>query len=148
MTARERKLEEALKLAPRVSTMHRVAGVERTVLARAVDERTDRVLVVYRLGDSGMVHAAKVADWQDPVPHAPVTPANGHVRPRPGSHWRHFKGTTYRIVATAFRADTGVCVVVYKADVGGRVWVRPLAVWYELVKGTTGRPVARFVEIR
>ena len=53
---------------------------------------------------------------------------------RPGKY-RHFKGKEYRVLTTARHSETLERMVVYKAHYGGGgVWVRPEAMWGDLVE--------------
>ena len=52
---------------------------------------------------------------------------------KPGRH-RHFKGNEYEVIGTARHSETLEELVVYRAlyDNGG-LWVRPAAMWSEIV---------------
>ena len=52
---------------------------------------------------------------------------------KPG-RYRHFKGNEYEVIGTARHSETLVELVVYRAlyDNGG-LWVRPAAMWSEIV---------------
>lgn len=53
---------------------------------------------------------------------------------RPG-RYRHFKGNKYEVLHLARHSETGEEMVVYRALYGeGGVWVRPAAMWSELVE--------------
>ena len=53
---------------------------------------------------------------------------------RPG-RWRHFKGREYQVLAVALHSETMEEMVVYRPLYGeGRLWVRPAAMWEELVE--------------
>lgn len=53
---------------------------------------------------------------------------------RPG-RWRHFKGREYQVLAVALHSETLEEMVVYRPLCGeGRLWVRPAAMWEELVE--------------
>ena len=57
--------------------------------------------------------------------------AAGAVRP---GRYRHFKGKEYRVLYTATHSETLEPMVVYQALYGERgIWVRPAAMWNELV---------------
>lgn len=59
---------------------------------------------------------------------------------KPG-RYRHFKGGEYRVLCTARHSETEELMVVYQALYGaGGFWVRPAAMWEELVErdGYTG----------
>ena len=53
---------------------------------------------------------------------------------RPG-RYRHFKGNEYELLFTARHSETRELMVVYRALYGERgLWVRPAAMWAELVE--------------
>ena len=55
--------------------------------------------------------------------------------PRPGGLYRHFKNKLYQVIAVAEHTETGEAMVVYRALYGaGGLWVRPAAMWNELVE--------------
>lgn len=52
---------------------------------------------------------------------------------RPG-RYRHFKGGEYQVLELARHSETGEQMVVYRALYGdGGLWVRPAAMWNELI---------------
>ena len=52
---------------------------------------------------------------------------------KPG-RYRHFKGGEYQVLGTARHSETGEDMVVYRALYGqGGLWVRPAAMWGEIV---------------
>lgn len=54
---------------------------------------------------------------------------------KPGKY-RHFKGKEYRLLATATHSETLEQMVIYQALYGnGGLWVRPAAMWNEMVEG-------------
>ena len=54
---------------------------------------------------------------------------------QPG-RYRHFKGKEYQVIGTARHSETREEMVVYRALYGdGGLWVRPAAMWSELVEG-------------
>lgn len=59
--------------------------------------------------------------------------------------YRHHKGGIYTLLSTGTHTETGEQVVVY-TDQGGRVWVRPLSMWSEMVE-VDGEMVPRFEEV-
>lgn len=62
---------------------------------------------------------------------------------RPG-RYRHFKGREYELLCLARHSETLEDMVVYRALYGERgVWVRPAAMWNELVE-RDGIRVPRF----
>lgn len=49
--------------------------------------------------------------------------------------YRHFKGGVYEVIGEATHSETGERMVVYRPLQGGeRLWVRPSAMWRELVE--------------
>lgn len=53
---------------------------------------------------------------------------------QPG-RYRHFKGKEYQVIGTARHSETREEMVVYRALYGdGGLWVRPAAMWNELVE--------------
>ena len=53
---------------------------------------------------------------------------------KPGKY-RHFKGNEYRVIGTARHSETLEEMVVYQALYDeGSLWVRPAAMWKELVE--------------
>lgn len=65
---------------------------------------------------------------------------------RPG-RYRHFKGKEYELLFTARHSETEELMVVYRALYGeGGVWVRPAAMWNEIIE-RGGRRVRRFTRI-
>lgn len=65
---------------------------------------------------------------------------------RPG-RYRHFKGNEYELLYTARHSETLEEMVVYRALYGERgVWVRPAAMWHELVE-RDGQSYRRFTPI-
>lgn len=65
---------------------------------------------------------------------------------RPGKY-RHFKGNEYEVLGTARHSETLEEMVVYRALYGdGGLWVRPAAMWNEMVE-REGRMFRRFTYI-
>lgn len=61
--------------------------------------------------------------------------------------WRHFKGNEYEVLYTALHSETLEPMVVYRALYGdGGVWVRPAAMWGEMVE-RSGKRVPRFTYV-
>ena len=61
--------------------------------------------------------------------------------------YRHFKGKEYELICTARHSETEELMVVYRPLYGeGGVWVRPAAMWNELVE-RDGKRVRRFTYI-
>lgn len=53
---------------------------------------------------------------------------------KPGKY-RHFKGNLYEVIGTARHSETLEPLVVYRALYGeGGLWVRPAAMWSEIVE--------------
>ena len=65
---------------------------------------------------------------------------------RPG-RYRHFKGKEYELLFVATHSETLEPMVVYRALYGERgVWVRPAAMWSEMIE-PGGQTVRRFTYI-
>lgn len=65
---------------------------------------------------------------------------------KPGKY-RHFKGKEYRLIGTATHSETLEPMVVYQALYGEQgLWVRPAAMWSEIVE-KNGYHGPRFVYI-
>jgi len=63
---------------------------------------------------------------------------------KPGLY-THFKGNNYEVLGTATHSETLEEMVVYRPLLGdGTLWVRPLAMWDEIVEHE-GKRVRRFV---
>ena len=61
--------------------------------------------------------------------------------------YRHFKGNLYRVLFTARHSETGEEMVVYQALYGEKgCWVRPAAMWNEIVE-RNGKTFHRFTYI-
>jgi hypothetical protein len=54
--------------------------------------------------------------------------------PEIGPVYRHYKGGLYTIITLANHTETGEPMVVYKSELFGSVYVRPLSMWFERVK--------------
>ncbi len=53
---------------------------------------------------------------------------------KPGKY-RHFKGNEYEVIGIASHSETMETMVVYRALYGeGGLWVRPAAMWNEIVE--------------
>lgn len=63
--------------------------------------------------------------------------------PLPGQRFRHYKGGLYEVVTVATLEATYEPLVVYRAEVDGAVWARPLSQWSESVE-YEGQTVTRF----
>lgn len=61
--------------------------------------------------------------------------------------YRHFKGKEYELLFVATHSETREPMVVYRALYGERgLWVRPAAMWSEMIE-RDGRTVRRFTYI-
>ena len=61
----------------------------------------------------------------------------------PGTY-RHYKGNTYQVYGTATHSETEETLVVYRPLYGeGKLWVRPLSMFTELVV-VNGEEIPRF----
>lgn len=68
------------------------------------------------------------------------------AEPKPGLY-RHYKGNEYRVLGLARHSETLEALVVYQALYGERgLWVRPAAMWSELVE-VGGARGARFSRV-
>ena len=54
------------------------------------------------------------------------------IHPEPGLY-RHYKGGLYTLLATARHSETEEWHAFYRSEAHGTLWVRPLAMWLELV---------------
>lgn len=62
----------------------------------------------------------------------------------PLGKYRHFKGNEYEMLGLASHSETLEPMVVYRALYGdGQLWVRPLAMWTEIVE-RDGQTMPRF----
>jgi len=69
------------------------------------------------------------------------------VEPVKPGRYRHFKGGEYEVIGTARHSETLEELVVYRALYGeGGLWVRPAAMWNEIVE-REGRRFPRFARI-
>ena len=65
---------------------------------------------------------------------------------KPG-RYRHFKGNEYEVLGVAKHSETEEELVVYRALYGeGGLWVRPAAMWNELVE-RDGQTFRRFTRV-
>lgn len=61
--------------------------------------------------------------------------------------YRHFKGNLYEVIGTALHSETREPMVVYRALYGENgLWVRPAAMWSEMIE-RGGQTVRRFTYI-
>ena len=59
--------------------------------------------------------------------------------------YRHYKGNFYELLYIATHSETLENMVVYKALYGdGKIWVRPLSMWSEIVTLKNGEKTERF----
>jgi hypothetical protein len=78
---------------------------------------------------------------------APQQNAPSDTRPIEPGRYRHFKGGEYEVLCTARHSETQEEMVVYRALYGERgVWVRPAAMWNEIVRHNGGA-VPRFSRV-
>ncbi len=55
---------------------------------------------------------------------------------KPGQIYRHYKGNLYGVIGVATHTETEEQMVIYFQIYGdGKVWVRPLSMWEEIVNG-------------
>jgi hypothetical protein len=74
---------------------------------------------------------------ESPLPPLPVEPSPGR--------YRHYKGREYRVVGIARHSETLEPLVVYQALYGERgLWVRPAAMFTELIVDNLGQRLPRF----
>lgn len=61
--------------------------------------------------------------------------------------YRHFKGKEYRVLHTALHSETLEPYVVYQALYGGGgIWVRPAAMWREIItRGGKAQPRFEYI---
>ena len=65
----------------------------------------------------------------------------------PPGRYRHFKGNEYEVIAVARHSETEEPMVVYRALYGeGGIWVRPAAMWNEVIE-RDGKRFRRFERI-
>jgi hypothetical protein len=58
---------------------------------------------------------------------------------KPG-RYRHYKGGEYNVLGTARHSETEEMLVVYRPEYGEKkLWVRPLAMFLEIVETPAGR---------
>ena len=69
------------------------------------------------------------------------------VNPIKPGRYRHFKGNEYQVLHMAHHSETMEELVVYQALYGeGGIWVRPAAMWNEIVC-RDGKEFRRFTDI-
>lgn len=65
----------------------------------------------------------------------------------PLGKYRHFKGNEYEVIGIARHSETDEAMVVYRPLYGeGGLWVRPVAMWNEIVE-RDGQVYQRFTYI-
>lgn len=70
-------------------------------------------------------------------------PVPAALVPRFGSTWRHYKGGMYAVIVVAEHTETKEPMVVYQHEESGKVYTRPLAMWY----GDVGEGRTRFTAV-
>lgn len=60
--------------------------------------------------------------------------------------YRHFKGGLYVLLGHGRHSETQEPMVIYVALSSGEVWVRPLALWEEIVVWSDGQSRPRFIK--
>ena len=77
---------------------------------------------------------------ESPLPPLPVEPRAGR--------YRHYKGREYHVLGIARHSETLEPLVVYQALYGERgLWVRPAAMFTEVIGDSTGGRAPRFAFI-
>lgn len=62
--------------------------------------------------------------------------------------YKHYKGNEYRVLGIALHSETLEEMVIYQALYGEyKIWVRPKAMWNELVE-VNGNKIPRFMFLR
>ncbi|UZE97798.1 DUF1653 domain-containing protein [Alkalimarinus alittae] len=65
----------------------------------------------------------------------------------PTGKYRHYKGNLYQVYGTATHSETLETLVVYRPLYGeGKLWVRPMSMFAELVN-VNGEDVPRFAQV-
>jgi hypothetical protein len=125
-------------------------GVTYRAETNAVREHDLTVVVVVRVEDTGDYVLFDPRRWKDGrsrlTHHSYAENKHWPERPKPSSHWAHFKGGTYRVVCNALDAVTAEHYVVYKSDDDGAVWARRATSWFHPVK-PGGNEVPRFTRV-
>ncbi len=60
--------------------------------------------------------------------------------------YRHYKGGIYEVLATATHSETLETMVVYQSKKDGGIWVRPLAMWNDIIE-KDGNHMTRFTRM-
>lgn len=53
--------------------------------------------------------------------------------------YKHYKGNLYQVIALGKDSETLHDVVIYKSIDDGKVWVRPVSMWFEQINKSTVR---------
>ena len=70
------------------------------------------------------------------------------LKPKSGDIYLHFKGNEYRIIGMGTHSETLEELVLYETvKAPGRIWVRPLDNFMEIVTLPTGVTAQRFVRV-
>ncbi len=60
--------------------------------------------------------------------------------------YRHYKGGMYQVLAIATHSESLEPMVVYQSMTDGKHWVRPLAMWNDIIE-KDGKTVTRFTHV-
>ncbi len=87
-------------------------------------------------------------DRDERTPTAKTDSALSPLPPIRVGRYRHYKGKDYEVLALAYHSETLEPMVVYRALYGkGDTWVRPAAMWSEIVTHDgVSEPRFRFIE--
>ena len=69
------------------------------------------------------------------------------VYPEIGKRYLHYKGGTYEVICLATHTETKENLVICKSILFGSVYARPVSMFIDVVKDTTGTDVKRFTPI-
>lgn len=69
------------------------------------------------------------------------------VYPEIGASYKHYKGGTYSVITLCTHSETGDPLVIYRSELFGTVYARPLDMWFEDVTSEGGDIKKRFVKI-
>lgn len=64
--------------------------------------------------------------------------------PEPGEIYQHYKGGRYEVLSVSPHTETGEELVIYRSLEDGKIWPRPLSMWFEQVVIVEGGAVFRF----
>lgn len=68
--------------------------------------------------------------------------------PNIGRRYKHYKGGLYDVISLATHTETEEIMVVYKSVHFGSIYVRPLSMWFEVIKLLpNGKDLRRFEPI-